>query len=123
VTLPAYLGRNEVQARLSEIFPEGSPHHAMCTREITGATVFVMLYIGAIEAADRYMAPKHVYRMSDEQAAKTSDAERLAYTLEAQKSGSVALGRPWYADNTREQIRDEALRQGLVPVDTVDARP
>jgi hypothetical protein len=88
----------------------------MCTREITGATVFVMLYIGAVEGADRYMAPKHVYRMSDDQAAKVSEAERLAYAVEAQKSGSVALGKPWYADNTREQIRDEALRQGLAPV-------
>lgn len=116
MNLPALVGRDEVQARLEEIFPEGSPHRARCTREITGAIVFVALYIGALEGSERYLGPKHVYRMSHDQAARMSDAERLAYSTESQKSGSVPLGRPWYADNTREQIRDEVLRQGLALV-------
>lgn len=116
MTLPPYMPWDEVQQRLLLIFPEGSPFRQYCARESAAKTVFVMLYVGAVEGTGRAVAPKHVYRMSDLQAAKTSDAERYAYRTEAQKPGYVADGTSWYADNTREQIRDESLRNGLIVV-------
>jgi len=119
MSLPPYTTRDEVQRRLHLIFPEGTPDRTYAVREITASTVFALLYIGAVDGTSRYAAPKHVYRMTDEQAARTSDAQRLSYLAEAQKAGFVPDGKPWYADTTREPIRDEALRQGLLPVGAV----
>ena len=80
-----------------------------------------MLYIGAVEGAGIYLAPRHVYRMTDEQALLRSDAERVAYRENALASRGI-YGRRWYADNTREPIRDETLREGLMTVGAVVAR-
>lgn len=119
MNLPPLLQRAEVQSRLLVIFPEGRSY---CTRDIAGATVFTLLYIGAIEGTGTFLSPKHVYKMCDEQAELTSDAERLAYGAECSKAGFTARGPQWYADNTREPIRDETLRKGLIPVGAVIER-
>jgi hypothetical protein len=113
-SLPPYVPREVVQERLLRIFPEGTPFRNYCTREIAGATVFAMLYIGAVEESGRFLGPKHVYRMTNEQALLKSDSARLAYATDAQKAGFIPRGKPWYADTTREPIRDETLRQGLI---------
>jgi hypothetical protein len=81
-----------------------------------------MLYIGAIEGSDRYLAPKHVYRMTDQQARQADIDTRLDYGERALKPGFHAPGERWYADNTREPIRDETLREGLVAVGAVHQR-
>jgi hypothetical protein len=112
--LPPYASHELVQERLALIFPEGSPFRNYVIREISASTVFAMLYVGAVDGSGRHAAPKHVYRMSDEQADLTSDAARLAYAAETVKQGSLPRGKPWYADTTREPIRDETLRQGLI---------
>jgi hypothetical protein len=115
-SLPPYVTRKIVQERLLEIFPEGSPARGYCTRDIAGATVFAMLYVGAVEGTSSYLAPKQVYRMSNEQAALISDAARREYARDSLKAGFIPRGKAWYADTTREPIRDETLRQGLIPV-------
>lgn len=115
--------REVVHERLQRIFPEGLPDRNYLVRDLAGATVFTMLYVGAVEGADRYIGPKHVYRMSDEQADMTSDAERISYSEEASSPGSVPRGKAWYADTTREPIRDETLRQGLVALGAAFDRP
>lgn len=120
--LPAYIGRKLVQERLLAIFPEGVPFRTYCTRDIAGATVFSLLYVGAVEGADSYLAPKQVYRMSDAQAARSSDRERAAYADASLRPGFAPSGTPWYADTTREPIRDETLRQGLIPAGAVRER-
>ncbi len=107
---------HEIHQRLSLIFPDGSPFRQYCAREIAAKTVFAMMYVGAVDGSGRAVAPKHVYRMSDDQAARTSEAERLAYGTDAQKAGFVGRGTAWYADTTREPIRDETLRNGLIAV-------
>src|SRR5690606_12969418 len=72
--------------------------------------------IGAVEGTGRYLGPVHVYRMSDLQAAKSEDDERIGYGAAVLRRRSTIEGRRWYADNTREPIRDETLRDGLVAV-------
>lgn len=118
MTLPPYIPFTEIHRRLQLIFPEGAPARQYCAREMAAKTVFTMLYVGAVEGADRHVSPKHVIKMGDLQAAKTSDAERLAYLVDVQKGGYVPLDETttWYADNTREPIRDETLRNGLIVV-------
>lgn len=117
--LPPYTSRTLISERLPVIFPEGTPNRTYCIREITASTVFAMLYIGAIEDADIWLGPVHVYRMTDVQAENSADSERLAYRNNLRKKSYQVAGNRWYADNTREPIRDETLREGLLVVGAV----
>lgn len=120
--LPPYVSRDLVAERLPLIFPEGTPNRAYCIRELAASTVFAMLYIGAVEGAGRYLGPVHVYRMTVEQATLADSAARLDYASAVIKKKYETHGTRWYADNTREPIRDETLREGLVAVGAVIAR-
>jgi hypothetical protein len=119
--LPPYAARSLVAERLRLVFPEGTPNRNYCVRELAASTVFAALYIGAVEGAARYFAPMHVYRMTTQQAAKESDVARGSYAAAIQKRRSIA-GKRWYADNTREPIRDETLRDGLIAIGAVVQR-
>lgn len=119
--LPPYVARELVAERLPLIFPEGTPNRTYCVRELAASAVFAALYIGAVEGADRYLGPVHVYRMTVEQAAKPDAADREAYFKLIRKKAPVS-GARWYADNTREPIRDETLRDGLVVIGAVTRR-
>lgn len=123
MSLPPLPTWETVQERLPLIFPEGTPERGYLTRDLAASTVFVALYIGAIEGTDTYLGPKHVYRMSDDQAALTAPAERAAYSVNVMKPGGRAPGTQWYADTSREPIRDETLREGLVVVGAAIERP
>jgi len=118
--LPKLLPVADIHRRLLDIFPEGTPNRGYCTREIAAKTVFVMLYVGSVE--DRgYIRPDQVTRMTDAQAKKTEEAARRRWaSASLRKSGSIP-GR-WYAANTREPIRDETLRGGLVRVGAATVR-
>lgn len=116
------LTREEVHTRLQEIFPDGTPNRAYLTRMLAASTVFVALYIDAVEGSGTYLGPKHVYRMTDEQAARTDAADRASYATGVLRTGSQVEGRRWYQDNTREPIRDETLREGLVAIGAVTER-
>jgi hypothetical protein len=113
------LPRKEIHKRLQIIFPEGTPHRGYCIRELAASTVFAALYVGAIEGSGFYFAPKHVYRMTDTQAGRIDFGSRLDYRTNVMKAGFEAPGRRWYRDNTREPIRDETLRDGLIPLGAV----
>jgi len=112
----------EIHRRLLQIFPEGTRQRNYCTREMAARTVFVMLYIGAIEGSGMWMGPKHVYRMGAGQAALHADREREAYIAAVKRPGSQAPMDRWFQDNTREPIRDETLRDGLVRMGAVVVR-
>lgn len=116
MSLPPLPSFDIVQQRLPLIFPEGTPERGYLIREAAASTIFVALYIGAVEGAEVYLAPKHVYRMSDVQEGMISAAERAAYAVEVMKPGGRAPGDQWYADTSREPIRDETLREGFVVV-------
>lgn len=117
--LPDLLPIPEIRARLELIFPEGTPDRAWFVRDMAAKVVFAMTYIGAVEGQERWLGPKHIYCMSDEQAARTGEGERLAYGEKAWKPRFKSLGERWYADTTREPIRDETLRLGLAKVGAV----
>src|SRR5438874_922541 len=115
-SLPSYITRQQVSERLPLIFPEGTPNRNYCVRELAASTVFTALYIDAVEGSGVYLGPVHVYRMTDKQAAKSDRTDRENYAKRVLKKNFRVLGRRWYADNTREPIRDETLRDGLVAV-------
>lgn len=119
--LPPPPSVQEIHERLQTIFPEGTANRNYVTREIAAKTVFVMLYIGAIEKTDRWLRPDQVTRMTDAQAARVDDAARSAWIEESMKAAGNIEAR-WYAANTREPIRDETLREGLVRLGAVKER-
>jgi hypothetical protein len=119
--LPPYVPRQLIAERLPLIFPEGIENRVYCTRELAASTVFAAIYIGAVEGLEGVLGPVHVYRMTVEQAAESSYALRRAYAENIRAKRHVA-GQRWYADNTREPIRDETLRDGLVAVGAVIRR-
>ena len=119
MALPPYIPREVVGERLHLIFPEGTPNRTYCVRELAASTVFAALYIGAVEGAGIYLGPIHVYRMTEEQAVKPQQADRDAYAASVLRKNPQIAGKRWYADNTREPIRDETLRDGLVAVGAV----
>jgi hypothetical protein len=121
IQLPPYVTRELIHERLPLIFPEGTPNRNYCIREMAASTIFTMLYIGAIEGNETYLAPVHVYRMTSEQAVMIENDERAAYKSDALKKGFQPIGNRWYADNTREPIRDETLREGLVQIGAVQS--
>ena len=120
--LPPYVTRDLIEARLPIIFPEGIPNRVYCTRQLSASTIFAMIYIGAVQGTDRFLGPIHVYRMTEEQAALSDDASRIGYGEGVLKRTHAVSGVRWYADNTREPIRDETLREGLVNIGAVYAR-
>ncbi len=112
----------EIHQRLQAIFPEGTPQRGYCTREMAARTIFVMLYVGAIEGSGVWTGPKHVYRMGQAQSARRTDSERQEYLTAVEKPGFSAPHDRWFQDNTREPIRDETLRDGLVRIGAVVTR-
>lgn len=120
--LPPYAPKALVAERLPLIFPEGTPNRNYCTRDLAASTIFTMLYIGAIEGGDTYLGPKHVYLMTDAIASQSGGEARRTYAADAMKPGYRPPGTRWYADNTREPIRDETLREGLVAIGAAFSR-
>jgi hypothetical protein len=115
----ALLTREQVRERLSQIFPQGTAFRANITNPTAASTVFTALYIDAVEGSDQWLGPKHVYRMTEEQAAQTDAAARATYVSVIRNPKGVVNGARWYADNTREGIRDDTLREGLVAIGAV----
>ena len=112
----------EIHGRLQNIYPEGTANRNYLTREIAAKTVFVMLYIGAVELSGRWLRPDQVTRMTDTQAAWLTNEDRETWLDTSMRPGGDAIQGRWYAANTREPIRDETLRDGLVRTGAVTER-
>lgn len=91
-------------------------------REAAASIVFTMLYIGAVEGSNEWTAPKQIYRMTDAQALLKEETKRKAYAGASLKPGFQPEEKSWYRDNSREQIRDESIRQGFIPNNAVIER-
>ena len=74
--LPPLLPLPDIHERLQTIFPEGTANRNYVTREIAAKTVFVMLYIGAVEGENCWLRPDQVTRMTDAQAVLAEDSSR-----------------------------------------------
>ncbi|HYW61914.1 MAG TPA: BsuBI/PstI family type II restriction endonuclease [Bradyrhizobium sp.] len=117
--LPDLLDTEGIHARLRLIFPEGTPNRNYATRELAASTVFVALYVDAVDGTGVFFGPKHVYRMTDKQSQRTDEASRSRYANNIVGAGFQPPGKRWYSDNTREPIRDETLRDGLIALGAV----
>ena len=112
--LPHLLPVPEIHERLLAVFPEGAANRNFVTREIAAKTIFVALYIGAIEGPPYRLRPDQVTRMTNAQAALTDYGDRNAWLRDSMRPAAGNIAGRWYAANTREPIRDEILRRGIV---------
>lgn len=124
-SLPPLVDVNEVQRRLVRIF--GSVGDEFFYNLFATRTVFALLYVGAVDAV-RKLRPSMVYWMRDAIAARVSAADRNDYYEAARRSQKAVdallakwgVSQPrWYADTSRESIRDNCLRNALLPVGAV----
>lgn len=121
--LPTVPSLHTIRKRLQDVFPEGTENRTYVTRDIAAKSVFVMFYTGAIEGTGVWVRPDQVTKMSDAQAAKTDASSRMKWITDSVAPGKMmAVRGRWYAQNTREPIRDETLRMGLIPLGAVVER-
>jgi len=113
MSLPPLPTVTDIHERLQIVFPEGTANRNYVTREIAAKTVFVMLYIGAVKGAERWLRPDQVTRMTDAQAMMESDPDREAWLVESMRPTAGYIEGRWYATNTREPIRDDRLAQDI----------
>jgi hypothetical protein len=121
-TLAPFLSLPHVGERLQAIFPLNFPDRAILVGEMATRVFFVALYGGFTDGAGRYFRPSTVIRFSHEQAALTSDADRLTWLASCQAPGHKTLGKQWYADNTREPVRDDLIRNRAIPIGVITKR-
>ena len=121
--LPPLIPVKAIARYLPEIFPEGTANRNYVIRKMAAKTLFAMLYVGAVEGSTRWLRPDQVTKMTDRQAAKADAESRERWTVDSVAPGKMKnlVGR-WYAPNTREPIRDETLRAGLVALGAVIER-
>jgi hypothetical protein len=111
-----------VAKRLEAIFPEGVSHRIYCVRDVAARTVWVMLYASAIDGLSRWIRPSMVTDMTNRQASLLSDSDRIYWYQQSSSSTKKRPAKAWFAPNSREQIRDETIRLGLVPNGAVSER-
>ena len=119
-SLPAYGTREAIADRLRGVFPQRNAKPKFLRSRVGGQHSVCRVVHRGNEGSGRYLAPKHVYRMTSKQT--TRDDSSPIWSGEAVQGRGEIAGTRWYADNTREPIRDETLREGLVAVGAVIAR-
>jgi BsuBI/PstI restriction endonuclease domain/BsuBI/PstI restriction endonuclease HTH domain len=122
-TLPALVGVGEVQRRLESIFPTAYPDRSMLIGQMAARAVFVFLYGGFLNSVQHHLRPIVICRFTAKQARRTDDEARRAWIASAFKQGFRPPGAPWYADNTRESLRDDLFRNRLVRMGLVTRKP
>jgi hypothetical protein len=110
VAMPPLLSIPEIHERLPLVFPAGLEMRGYLVREMAAKVLSVFQYGGMIEGMERYLRPSHIYFFTDVQGASAGDGERFDWIANSRKKKFRPAGEQWYADNSREPIRDETIR-------------
>lgn len=116
MTLPALLPLPDIQARLGLIFPAEFPDRGILVGIMAARVVFVSLYGGFISGQNRFFRPSTITNFSDDQAALATDAERRDWLARCHKQKFKPIGTIWYANNSREPVRDDLIRNRYIPL-------
>jgi hypothetical protein len=111
-----------IRQRLSHIFPDGFPKRHDLIADRAAKSIQVMFYAGALEGAGVWVRPSQITRMTDSQMARQVSEDRLQWSKETLAAKAPVPANPWYGENTRESVRDDTLRYGLVEVGAVVVR-
>jgi hypothetical protein len=122
MTFRPVVARALCEERLKACFPPGA-FDTMMANPVAAASVAAMIYVGAVVNDDGDPLPENVWArpntitsMSDVVLTHTSDDEREAWAEAEAKSAKHTAAlmqawdhehKPWYANNSREGVRDE----------------
>lgn len=128
MTLRPLPTRDEVHARLRRLFPPEA-FDTVTSNPLAAAAIAAMLYVGAIVPDDAPSAtgstwarPSVCLWLSDAAYAHSAEPERSAWLTAALRNRRQVAEllaswgesfEPWYADNTRETLRDETFPRWL----------
>lgn len=112
--LPTLLPVSAIQSRLGFIFPAEFPDRSILVGEMAARVLFVFLYGGFVRGGPRLLRPSHIYFFTADQAEKTADSARTEWAGIATRPGYRPSGSRWYADTSRESIRDDLIRNRLL---------
>lgn len=116
------LSIEDIQARLKLIFPESFPDRTILVSDMSARAHFVMRYGDFIDGSGHYFRPSTIIRFSLEQAARTADSDRYDWRSQCHLPGFHPVGKQWYADNTRETLRDDLVRNRMIPMGLIRKR-
>lgn len=116
MTLPNIPSVETIQERLQTIFPNEFRDRSILVGIMAARVVFVSLYGGFIAGNARYFRPSTITNFSDEQAKLSSRDERHKWLERCHRPKFKPLGDPWYAPNSREPIRDDLIRNRMIPL-------
>ncbi|MFJ4861421.1 BsuBI/PstI family type II restriction endonuclease [Streptomyces sp. NPDC088748] len=128
---PLLESREAYLERLGLILPQSITGVTATANPAASATVFVAMYVGAI-GGQRPIRPSTVTWMSDAVAGRREEAQRRAYYTAAMRGekyvtelclgAEIKRGKIWYANNSREPVRDESIdaliKHGAIQVRT-----
>ncbi len=116
MSLPPLASLELIQARLNRIFPTEFPDRRILVGIMAVKLVAAAIYGGFITGRNRYFRPSMITNFNDVQFGLVTDDEREEWAVKSSKPKFVHLGTPWYANNTRETLRDDLIRNRLVPL-------
>lgn len=122
-TLPPLISVEEIQSRLGIIFPDSFPDRSILVSTMAARVVFVFLYGGFIENSNRYLRPSHVYLFTKDQCEKDSIEDRIEWLKVCNRPGYRMPGDRWYADTSKEPIRDDLMRNQLLRLGIMQKLP
>ncbi|MBV7472970.1 restriction endonuclease [Pseudoxanthomonas sp. PXM05] len=111
-----------IRERLPVIFPDGIEHRNYAIRETAVRVIYTMFYVGAIQGSDQWLRPSQVTEMSPEQGALLDEEQRIAWIKKSLSNQKERSQLPWYASNSREQVRDETIRTAFISMGAVIER-
>src|SRR5688572_22459898 len=121
--LPSLPLVKEIRSRLESLFPAAFPNRSILVGEMAARAIFVFLYGGFVKGANRYLRPSHIYLFTERQSGKVTVEHRTKWIRSGSKSGFRPSGKRWYADASREPIRDDLIRNRLVELGIAEKRP
>lgn len=115
---------SDIRSRLTLLFPEGVEGRSFLVRELSAKTVATFLFLQAVgdpdDAEVRRLRPSMVTWMDDAALARAGDPAFVDQWHRAATQGQAQLEAflrseghewdRWYAENSRESIRDEVIR-------------
>lgn len=121
VSLRPIITRELAEARLRKIFPREA-FDAELSSPISAAGIVAMIYVGSVDDGDEvvWARPSTVLWMQEEVlTAGASDEQRIAWGKAAMRSAKAVRDlvstwgvtfKPWYAENSREPLRDDSWK-------------
>lgn len=127
--LPPIIDADEATSRVARIFPRTAFNNTL-NGQLAGRAIAAMVYLGAIvpdgdpaTEKSRLVRPSALLWLQASVLARSHDGDREAWFAAASRSNDarkrvieLVTGwglpfDPWYADNSRETLRDETLKQ------------